>query len=674
MNTSKKLKILVLIAATFFALFALIACNGGGTSDGNPNSDGGSAPVESVEKPDDSKGGDTTADTASESNGTTESVGGGENVSTPDESTDSKDTETNKPNESIDENQEVVCNFVIWFGNSGKHGSATYSAGSKITLSEMAERNFDTSIVWVYYCNGRKTDGTYVIKNGDRIICMSPDIVVTEFTVTYNVFGKTGTKKYNAPIVYADLVKELTGEDFDKKNYSYTDEDCTIDEKVICSDYSFTAAERLNTLTIVKCDEDKETDIVYKFNSSTTLGEVVKAKFGASNIADCEYAFYTGEDAPTTNAGLEFTGGKIWAIKKSAIQSNYKITYNFSYLDSNDRSYKTLSLEYECNGVARYDTTDKELTFKEEYVQNGIPLGGLKKYVGNSEEGGLFLGDFGYYYKAVAVKVVQFVSVRYCIRSFNGINYDYGLPLSFEVEGEEMTRVYPITKIAEKINVNANDYVWRFDNATPITENFDVIGIDFGMFNAEMQTVELFEYFTMVSAEYSKSDGVNCRENVYKSGKQITIKDVADKFGVKADDYYWSYFTYDSDGQKTETEASEDSVINYNQQVLNFCIDGNGSYGDYLVYILCKSKKIEVQVEYYEENGTNESKKIEVGRGITVKELLKKLNYNITSGTSYMITFDPQNGNAEESFTCQNEESLNQKITVVGTLRIQLTA
>lgn len=555
MNTSKKLKILVLIAATFFALFAFIACNGGGTSDGNPNSDGGSAPVESVEKPDDSKGGDTTADTAGESNGTTESVGGGENVSAPDESTDSKDTETNQPTES----------------------------------------------------------------------------------------GKADPK------------------DSESKGGSENPDESKDDEKK-------------NSLTIVICDENGENESVYKFASSTTLGEVVKAKFGASNIADCEYAFYTGEDAPTTNAGLEFTGGKIWAIKKSAIQSNYKITYNFSYLDSNDRSYKTLSLEYECNGVARYDTTDKELTFKEEYVQNGIPLGGLKKYVGNSEEGGLFLGDFGYYYKAVAVKVVQFVSVRYCIRSFNGINYDYGLPLSFEVEGEEMTRVYPITKIAEKINVNANDYVWRFDNATPITENFDVIGIDFGMFNAEMQTVELFEYFTMVSAEYSKSDGVNCRENVYKSGKQITIKDVADKFGVKADDYYWSYFTYDSDGQKTETEASEDSVINYNQQVLNFCIDGNGSYGDYLVYVLCKSKKIEVQVEYYEENGTNESKKIEVGRGITVKELLKKLNYNITSGTSYMITFDPQNGNAEESFTCQNEESLNQKITVVGTLRIQLTA
>ncbi len=50
MNTSKKLKILVLIAATFFALFAFIACNGGGTSDGNPHSDGGSVSAESVGK------------------------------------------------------------------------------------------------------------------------------------------------------------------------------------------------------------------------------------------------------------------------------------------------------------------------------------------------------------------------------------------------------------------------------------------------------------------------------------------------------------------------------------------------------------------------------------------------------------------------------------------------
>ena len=180
----------------------------------------------------------------------------------------------------------------------------------------------------------------------------------------------------------------------------------------------------------------------------------------------------------------------------------------------------------------------------------------MKKYVGNSEEGRLFLGDIGYYYKAVDVKVVQFALVNCCMRSFNGMNYDYGLPLSFEVEGEEMTSVYPITKIAEKINVNANDYVWRFDNGTPITENFDTTGIDFGMFNAEMQTVELFEYFTMVNAECSKSDGVNCFETVYKSGKQITIKDVADQFGVEADDYYWSYFTYGSYGQKTETETT----------------------------------------------------------------------------------------------------------------------
>lgn len=82
MDTRKTLKMLVLVMAMFFALFAFIAC-GGGTSSGNPASDGGSVFTESVEKSEDSKDGDTTTDTASESKGTTESVGGGENVSTP---------------------------------------------------------------------------------------------------------------------------------------------------------------------------------------------------------------------------------------------------------------------------------------------------------------------------------------------------------------------------------------------------------------------------------------------------------------------------------------------------------------------------------------------------------------------------------------------------------------
>lgn len=673
MNTSKKLKILVLIAATFFALFAFIACNGGGTSDGNPNSDGGSAPVESVEKPDDSKGGDTTADTASESNGTTESVGGGENVSTPDESSDDKDSETNKPTESVDENQEVVCNFVMWYGDAGKHGSATYSAGSKITLSEMAERNFDTSIAWVYYCNGRKTDGTYVIKNGDRIICMSPDIVVTEFTVTYNVFGKTGTKKYNAPIVYADLVKELTGKEFDSVSYSYTDENCKIDEKVIYSDYSFTVEERLNTLTIVKCDENEETEVFYKFKSSTTLGEVVKAKFGADNVADCDYAFYTGEDTPTTNASSEFTGGRIWAFKKTTIQDSYKIAYKISYIKNGE--YKTVDLELDCNGVVRYDMADKNISSSSEFAESGLSIDGQKKYIGDSEESGLFMGDFGYYYKAVTVKVVPYASVRYCVRSFNGMSYDYGNIGSFDVEGEEMTRVYSITKIAEKLDVDANDYMWRLGNATLITENFDVNGIeDFSMFTAEMQQVELFEYFTAVNAECSESDGQSHYETVYKSGKQITIKDIAEKFGVKADDYYWSYFTYDS-GEKTETKATAGTVIKYNQEVLNSCIDGNSLYNDNLVYVLCKSKTIEVQVEYFGKNGENESKKVKVERGITVKELLKKLNYTITFGDSgNSITFNPQNGGEEGWLECRDEASLSKKVTTVGTLSIWIIA
>lgn len=465
MNTSKKLKILVLIAATFFALFAFIACNGGGgTSDGNPNSDGGSVSTESMEKSEDSKGGDTATDTASESKGTTESVGGGENVSTPDESTDGKDAETNQPTES----------------------------------------------------------------------------------------GK------------------IESEDGESKGGSENPDESKEDEKK-------------NSLTVVVCDENGETESVYKFASSTTLGEVAKAKFGSDNIENCGYVFYTGELTPENNASKKLEGGRIWAFKKTAIQDSYKITYKISYIENDE--YKTVDLELDCNGVVRYDTADKQISSSSEFAEAGILIDGQKKYIGDSEDGELFLGDFGYYYKAVSVKVVPHASINYCIRSFNGTGYGDGTILSFEVEGEEMSGVYPISKIAEKINVNPSDYIWQVGSA--VKDNFDTNGIQFGLFDVG-QTLYIYEYFTVVKAECNHDDGFSEHSVEYKSGKQITLKEIADKMGVKFDDYDW-YIC--KDGTKTGKSLAADAVIKYDEEVVDNCMYFSALNEDEMPYVLCESKK-----------------------------------------------------------------------------------
>lgn len=557
MNTSKKLKILVLIAATFFVLFAFIACNGGGTSDGNPNSDGGSAPVESVEKPDDSKGGDTTADTAIESKGTTESVGGGENVSTPDESTDSKDTETNQPTES----------------------------------------------------------------------------------------GKANPK------------------DSESKGGSENPDESKDDEKK-------------NSLTIVICDENGENESVYKFASSTTLGEVVKAKFDADNIENCEYAFYINEDNAETNADLVLNGGVVYAIKKSFIEDSFTITYEVSYVDGSDHSYKTVTKDVICDGAKMIDTADKmnvEMIMSE---NNFPPYGRYKKHVGETVCG--LYDDFGYYYKSCVVKVVPCASVSLSIYKIGKLTADepmnIGVPVKtemFEVEGQTLTSVFPVNKIAEKFGMNSADYIWNFAG-TEITD-FENGGVDFNMPGFTEFQIRAIEYFVYVPRLKCEDIKGNCEDFIaYKSGKRMTVKEAATSAGLNFEDYNWSIIRYEN-GTSTVKVATADTVIEYNETVIKNMVDGLGFSEDDCVQLKAESKEIEIDVVYSESNKQPVTTTVKVERGITVKELLKTLNYNVAFGESHnMISFESVGTGERVSFFCDNEENLNQKIPAAGELTIYI--
>lgn len=560
MNTSKKLKILVLIAATFFALFAFIACNGGGTSDGNPNSDGGSVSTESVEKSEDSKGGDTTTDTASESKGTTESVGGGENVSTPDESTDGKDTETNQPTES----------------------------------------------------------------------------------------GKTDPK------------------DSESKGGSEKTDESKEDEKK-------------NSLTVVVCDENGETESVHKFASSTTLGEVAKVQFGSDNIENCKYAFYINEDNAETNADLVLNGGVVYAIKKSFIEDSFTITYEVSYVDGSDHSYKTVTKDVVCDGAKMIDTADKinvEMIMSE---NNFPPYGRYKKHVGETVCG--LYDDFGYYYKSCVVKVVPCASVSLSIYKIGKLTADepmnIGVPAkteTFEVEGQTLTSVFPVDKIAEKFGMNSADYIWDFAG-TEITD-FENGGVDFNMPGFTEFQIRAIEYFVYVPRLKCEDIKGNCEDFIAcKSGKQMTVKEAAISAGLNFEDYIWSIIGYEN-GIPTTKTATADTVIEYSETVIKNMVNGLGLSEIDCVQLKAESKEIEVVVKYSESDKQPVTKTVKVKRGITVKELLKTLNYTVRLGeSSNWIGFNSTGTGGTGtpvSFSCQDEESLNWAIPTAGQLNIYI--
>ena len=303
-----------------------------------------------------------------------------------------------------------------------------------------------------------------------------------------------------------------------------------------------------------------------------------------------------------------------------------------------------------------------------------------KKYIG--ETAYKLYNDFGYYYKSCVVKVVPYASVGLMIYKIGKPTADTPMDISvpaktetFEVEGQALTGVFSVNEIAEKFGMNPADYIWNFAG-TEITD-FENGGVDFGFMLGQVDfRINAIEYFVYVPRlECEDSKGFYEYFTAYKSGKKMTVKEAATSAGLNFEDYIWSIIGYEN-GIPTTKTATADTVIECSETVIKNMVNGLGLSEIDCVQLKAESKEIEVVVEYSESDKQPVTKTVKVKRGITVKELLKTLNYTVRLGeSSNWIGFNSTGAGGTGtpvSFSCQDEESLNQAIPTAGKLNIYI--
>lgn len=693
---NKTRKILTALVALLASFCAFASCSGGttpSTSDSNKvdwsesvsASGNGESGLESDF--DDESDGVTDSDKQSESGADTDkdsetSENGSESVWESENQSESlSESESISESESESESGKTTYDYAFAF----------YGGGAKISYDNAFDANMfitaksletGDSVDWVWYKDGEIVDSEYVVRGGDRLIAVDSRLGEISYTASYVLLnGVTGQKSYNAPLFFDDLFKDITGvaPDFDNASYSLVG---FVDEALAIYDCSFTESDgkTYGNIEVYGADSDA---VVYKYPyvGATALEKAVEV-LGIDDLSKSDLLFFTdgysGENdslAPLT-AQTRLSGETVYAVSKSLIASNYKITVSWKTYDKvcgtlsdcdasaiNDRVFGT-DADGD-SGVYALDNIYKQI------LANGFISGSRVVYI-NGTKASSELGDFvqGIFWKPIEIQILPVVAIKVSISDTAGEAMPSTKTVKFE--GDELSSALTLGSVLEKAEVLFDDYMWIQSLGIKPLEMGDGIAFTEGEMDADA-IVYGYAYQTAVSFEFAR-DEYGVRRYAAEmpalslSGKTRKLSDLLALTGFNVDDYDW----YIKQGAiDTDKYPSEFTLVNPNETDIYFDFDyitsslfggGMGMGSSSLPIVRGVSKKVVVKVNV---NGS------EIGeqafeRGATYAEVFETFGIDISGEGEAMSWFTPFYSD-EGEFGIVSEEG---KINFAGTLTI----